>query len=126
MTDKFARRLYETGLEREPLSIITLDTVRAEAIRLVGVDRIDPDTIDLPDLLTALTEVSANRPTDGDGHIVLALVKLAALALLWSESADGLVALVDHPDLAADDPEIEALLATMDERRSGRPALGER
>lgn len=124
MTSKFARRLHASGLDREPLSTITLDAVRAEAIRVVGIDRIDPETIDLPDLLAQLAIVSANRPEDGDGELCLALVKLAALALLWSESVDDLAGLIDGS--AVDDPEIDALLARMDAQHGNRPTLGER
>lgn len=74
---------------------ITLDAVNASALRMQLIDGVDPHTIDIPDLLLALARVAESRPTDGDEKLVLSLVDLAALALLWSETADGLTAMLD-------------------------------
>jgi hypothetical protein len=89
--------------------------------RAYGRSRVDPDLIDLPDLLAALGEVAAERPDNVSDALVGRLVKLAALALLWSESVDDLGNLAP-----VDDPEIDALLVQMDERHGARPTLGER
>lgn len=76
------------------LAPVTLDAVNAAAIRIQLVDGIAPDTIDLPDLLHAFARVAESRPCDGDDQLVIGLLDLAALALLWSETADGLAAVL--------------------------------
>lgn len=102
---------------------ITIQSVRRAADELQR-HGIDPETIDLPDLLQAVTEVAASRPTDGDGLIVLSLLRLAALALLWSQSVD------DFSDIlaglpAVDDADIDALIADVERSRGNGPALDE-
>lgn len=104
---------------------VTIQSLR-RAVDSVHADGIEPDTIDLPDLLRAMTDVAAARPLDSEGApMVLALLRLAALALLWSQSADDLGDILAGLP-ADDDPAIEALLADFDRQRSARPALGER
>lgn len=94
----------DTGTHKIPnLSSVTLDAVNASAIRLQLVDGVAGNTVDLPDLLTALARVAESRPVDGDDKLVLALVDLAALALLWSETADGLTAMLDNLPSAPSD-----------------------
>jgi hypothetical protein len=111
---------------RTILHQVTLDAVRREATALVR-GGLDPETIDLDSLLVACSRVAYYR-TDEDpgveGHIVRALLALAARALLWSQSADDLAAILDSMPAEGDD-QIEALLALMDEQHSTRPALGE-
>lgn len=103
---------------------VTIQSVRraADSLQAAGVD---PETIDLPDLLQAMTELAHARPVDGTDQLVVWLLRLAALALLWSQSVDDLgVILAGLP--AVDDPEVDALLAELDRRRGIGPALGER
>lgn len=82
------------------LSKVTLAAVDAVAARLVAdTAAYEPNyagTIDLPDLLEALARIAESRPYDGDDQLAARLVELAALALLWCESNDGLTALLDH------------------------------
>jgi hypothetical protein len=85
------------------LSPVTLAAVNAAAIRIQLVDHVAPDTIDLPDLLVALARAAESRPCDGDDKLVLSLLDLAALALLWSETADGLTALLDPAAIPSDE-----------------------
>lgn len=91
----------DSGTHKIPnLSPITLDAVNAAAIRLQLVDGVTGDSVDIHDLLTVLARVAECRFSDGDDKLVLSLVDLAALALLWSETADGLTAMLDdlpHP-----------------------------
>jgi hypothetical protein len=82
---------------------ITLDAVNAAAIRMQLVDGVTGESVDIPDLLTALARVAESRPHDGDDKLVLSLVDLAALALLWSETADGLTAMLDDLPSAPSD-----------------------
>jgi len=85
----------ESGTQIPRLSPITLDAVNASAVRMMLVDGVDPETIDVHDLLILLARVTESRFEDGDDRLVLSLVDLAAAALLWSETADGLAAMLD-------------------------------
>lgn len=103
---------------------VTIQSVRraADSLRAAGVD---PETIDLPDLLQVMVEVSASRPTDGDDGLVIGLLRLAALALLWSQSVDDLAEILAGMP-AQDDEQLDAMLADIDRARGIRPTLGER
>ena len=89
------------------LTKVTLDAVNAAAIRMTLVDGIEPDTIDLPDLITCLARIAESRPCGGDDKLVISLLDLAALALLWSETADGLTALLDPAADPSDERQAE-------------------
>jgi len=101
---------------------ITLDAVARAADKLV-VQGADASTIDLDALLVSVAEISYFRLTREHGvepQIVRALLDLAARALLWSQSADGLAEILAGLP-AEDDDVVEGLLAMMDEQHS-RPA----
>lgn len=79
------------------LTAETVEAVNATALRLQLVDGVNPDTIDVHDLLTCLARVTECRFTDGGELLVVSLLELAALALLWSESADDLSVVLGDP-----------------------------
>lgn len=109
----------------QPVSLheVTMQSVILAANALQN-EGIEPETIDLPDLLRTMTDVAASRPTDGDGALVLSLLRLAALALLWSQSVD------DLSDILAGswqtgDADVDTFLSDIAREGGTRPALGE-
>lgn len=79
------------------LTAETVHAVNATALRLQLVDGVNSETIDLHDLMICLAKVTESRFSDGDDLLAASLLELAALALLWSESADGLVGVISDP-----------------------------
>lgn len=102
----------------DTLHEITFQSVQRAAGQLQAAG-IDPETIDLPDLMRAVAEVAESRPEDGQGRVVLSLLRLAALALLWSQSVD------DLHDVLGGVVVVDVLLDDLDRARGNRPALGE-